>query len=172
MSRKKKLGYYEIESIDNPCYVTIAVNPKEHFEVFKNQKTNKKHKGIKKGSYGIEFNNFAGRIKSRVNFDTFQKPPAESTKRSLVSLSFKAKWGKNTVQKTKFSQLNDKRLYFPNSIVSLPYGHQNLKKIDDFKWKGAKNRKIFFDRKGKPIKCTNLKEHWKIHQDFISTTKF
>ena len=49
-NRKKKLGLYETENIDNPCYVTLAVNPKEYFEVFKNYKTNKKHKGIKKGS--------------------------------------------------------------------------------------------------------------------------
>ena len=77
ISRKKKLRYYEIESINNPCYVTIAVNPKEYFEVFKNQKTHKKHKEIKKGSHGMEFHNFAGRIKSLVNFDTFQKPLAE-----------------------------------------------------------------------------------------------
>ena len=77
LNRKKKLGYYEVESIDNPCYVTIAVNPKEYFEVFKNYRENKKHKGIKKGSLGMEFNNFTGKIKSLVNFDTLQKPPAE-----------------------------------------------------------------------------------------------
>ena len=33
--RKKELGSYEIEHIDNPCYVTLAVNPKEYFELFK-----------------------------------------------------------------------------------------------------------------------------------------
>ena len=77
LNRKKKLGYYDVESIDNPCYVTIAVNPKEYFKVFKNYKTTKKHKGIKKGSLGMEFNNFTGKIKSLVNFDTLQKPPAE-----------------------------------------------------------------------------------------------
>ena len=77
LNRKKKLGYYEVQSIDNLCYVTIAVNPKEYFKVFKNYKTNKKHKDIKKGSLGMEFNNFAGRIKLLVNFDTLQKPPVE-----------------------------------------------------------------------------------------------
>ena len=30
----KKLGYYEIE-IDNSSFVTLAVNPKEYFEIFK-----------------------------------------------------------------------------------------------------------------------------------------
>ena len=44
--RIKKLGYYEI--IDNSCFVTLTVNPKEYFEILKNSKSNKKHKGIKK----------------------------------------------------------------------------------------------------------------------------
>ena len=29
----------------------------------------------------------------------------------------------NTVNKIQFGQLNDKRFYFPNGIVSLPFGH-------------------------------------------------
>ena len=35
-SRQKQLGLYETEHIDNPCYVTVAVNPKEYVEFFKN----------------------------------------------------------------------------------------------------------------------------------------
>ena len=31
---EKKLGYYEIEN-DNPSFVTLAVNPKEYFEILK-----------------------------------------------------------------------------------------------------------------------------------------
>ena len=57
-NRRKKLGYYEIENIDNPCLVTIAVNSKEYLEVLKNLKLNKKHKGIKKGSSRMDFENF------------------------------------------------------------------------------------------------------------------
>ena len=41
--RKKKLGLYKKEHIDNPCYVTLAVNAKEYFEIFKDYTTNKKH---------------------------------------------------------------------------------------------------------------------------------
>ena len=59
--RIKKLGYYEI--IDNSCFVTLTVNPKEYFEILKNSKSNKKHNGIKKGSSGMEFENFVNRIK-------------------------------------------------------------------------------------------------------------
>ena len=41
---KKKLGLYDTERIDNPCYVTLAVNPKEYFEFFQDYSSNKKHK--------------------------------------------------------------------------------------------------------------------------------
>ena len=36
ISRKNKLGYFETENIDNLCFVALAINPKEFFEVFKN----------------------------------------------------------------------------------------------------------------------------------------
>ena len=45
---QKVLGLYEIENIKDPCYVTLAVNPKEYFEYFKSDNINKKRKGIKK----------------------------------------------------------------------------------------------------------------------------
>ena len=31
-NRQKELGLYEIAHIDDPCYVTLAVNPKGYFE--------------------------------------------------------------------------------------------------------------------------------------------
>ena len=45
---KRQVGLYEVESIDNPNVITIAVNPKEYFEVFRNKNFNQKHKGVKK----------------------------------------------------------------------------------------------------------------------------
>ena len=33
---KKVMGLYEIQNIDNPNICTIAINPKEYFEKFKN----------------------------------------------------------------------------------------------------------------------------------------
>ena len=48
--RKKKLSLYKVEHVDNPCYVTLAVNPKEYFEFFQDYSISKKYKGIEKGS--------------------------------------------------------------------------------------------------------------------------
>ena len=56
------LGLYEVEHIDDSCYVTLAVNLKEYFEYFKSNSTNKKHKGIEKGVAGMEYENYAERI--------------------------------------------------------------------------------------------------------------
>ena len=67
---------YEVEHIDDPCYVTLAVNPKEYFEYLKSNSTNKKHKGIKKASAGMEYKNYAERIKPLLNFNTYKKPKA------------------------------------------------------------------------------------------------
>ena len=39
---QKVLGLYEVENIDDLCYVTLAVNPKEYFEYFKSESVNKK----------------------------------------------------------------------------------------------------------------------------------
>ena len=39
-SLKKQVGLYEVESIDNPNMITIAVNPKKYFEKFRNKQVN------------------------------------------------------------------------------------------------------------------------------------
>ena len=47
-SLEKQVGLYGIESINNANIVTIAVNPKEYFEKYKDKSINKKQKGFKK----------------------------------------------------------------------------------------------------------------------------
>ena len=37
-STKKKVGLYEVESIDNQNMITLAINPKEYFEYLKVKK--------------------------------------------------------------------------------------------------------------------------------------
>ena len=69
---KKVLGLYEVEHIDNQCCVTLAVNPKEYFELFKGENINKKHKGVKNGSAGMEYENYAERIKPLYDFESYE----------------------------------------------------------------------------------------------------
>ena len=109
--------------------MTLAVNPKEYFEYFESEKCNKKHKGIKKEAKGMEYQNYAERIKPLIDFKTYKKPKPDI--KSIARNSVKK--GEMTTylsRKNKFSQLNDKRFYFPNAIISLPFGHLTLSKID------------------------------------------
>ena len=52
---KKVIGLYEIENIDNLNICTITINPEEYFEKFKNRKINKKHKGVRRDTPGMNF---------------------------------------------------------------------------------------------------------------------
>ena len=129
---QKMLGLYEVENINDPCMVTLALNPKEYFEYFKSENINKKHKGVKKGSLGMDFENYAERIKPLFDFKSYKKPK-KGTK-SVVRISVKKReMTIRQIVKSKFLQLNDKRFYFPNSIISLPFGHLTLKEIDEYK---------------------------------------
>ena len=44
--------------------------------------------------------------------------------------------------KSKLSQLNDKRFYFPNAIVSLSFGHFALREIDEYKKSKVKVKEL------------------------------
>ena len=146
---EKVLGLYEVEHIDGPCYVTLAVNPKEYFEYFKSDTCNKKHKGIKKGYPGMDYENYAERIKPLIHFETYKKPKADI--KDVVRISVKkGEMTTHKIKKSKFSQLNDKRFYFPNTIVSLPFGHLALREIDEYKrGKGRRIEKYFWTEKKK-----------------------
>ena len=49
-----------------------------------------------------------------------------------------------TVQKKKFSQLNNKSYYFQCGIVSLPFAHPHLHKINQFKWNKKQTIETWF----------------------------
>ena len=54
------------------------------------------------------------------------------------------------ITKTKFSQIKDKRFYFPNGILSLPFGHLSLNELDEYKKnKGQRIEKYFWTEKEK-----------------------
>ena len=50
MLTEKQVGLYKTESIDNPNIVTIAVNPKEYFEKYRDKSFHKKQKNKKKSN--------------------------------------------------------------------------------------------------------------------------
>lgn len=68
------------------------------------------------------------------NFDTFQKPPIDLKEVSRLAIKA-AKMKKETVVKNKFSQINDKKFYFPDGILSLLFHHPILKEPNEFKEK-------------------------------------
>ena len=84
---KKVLELYEVKHLNDQCYVTLAVNPKEYFELFISKEINKKHKGIKKGSAGMDFENDAERIKPLYDFHSYKKPKVDN--KNIVRISVK-----------------------------------------------------------------------------------
>ena len=129
--KKKEMGLFEIENIDNPNNCTIAVNPKEYFEKFRNRDINKKHKGVRKNTKGMDFERYANRIKDlRLDLKSEIEKEKVIQKRLQVKNTEMIMTSSN---KVKFAQLNDKRYYFSDGIVSLPFGHSLLEKIREYK---------------------------------------
>ena len=97
----------------------------------------------------MDFENFAERIKPLYDFDTYVKPKRDAKPVVRISVK-KGEMTTRKVIKTKFSQLNDKRFYFPNAIISLPFGHNSLTELDTFKRnKGQRIESCFLKEKEK-----------------------
>ena len=85
---------------------------------------------------------------------------------------------KKTVVKNEFSQLNDKRFYFPDGIVSLPFYHPLLSRINEFKQKkGQRIEKYSWEEKEHlfHLEKEALKNHPRLylyHQILMSVPKF
>ena len=60
------------------------------------------------------------------------------------SRDFQGEMVRKKVTKSTFSQLNDKRFYFSDGIVSMPFGYKTLKQIDDFKKEKCQKIERFF----------------------------
>ena len=56
---KKQVGLFEIESIDKPNIITIALNLKEYYEKFIDHSDNEKHKGVKKATADMDFDSYS-----------------------------------------------------------------------------------------------------------------
>ena len=113
---KKQVGIFEIEN-NASNIITIALNPKEHYEKFDNHSDNKKHKGLKKSAGGMDFDSYSARLSDLNEFskEYIKKPKKIQQKRfQVISESMQMK----SVSKVQFGRLNDKRFYFSNGIIS------------------------------------------------------
>ena len=150
---KKQVGIFEIE---NNTSNIITVNPKEHYEKFDNHSDNKKHKGLKKSTGGMDFDSYSARLSDLNEFskEYIKKPKKIQQKRfQVISESMQMK----SVSKVQFGRLNDKRFYFSNGIISLPYGHPSSENLRKEK---QKNRMIH--KKIQEKKYEFLKEESKV----------
>ena len=152
-STKKVMGLFEIENIDNPNICTIAVNPKEYFEKFRNRGINKKHKGVRRDTKGMDFERYASRIKDlRLDLENNVEKEKIVQKRLQVK---NTEMIMTSTNKVKFAQINDKRYYFSDGIVSLPFGHPSLEKIRNYKKSLKDIHKVINDEKNKLLKDEN-----------------
>ena len=148
---KKQVGLFDVENIEVANIITIAINPKEYREEFENRSNNKKHKGIKKGTAGMDFGSYCSKLCDIVEyFETFYK---QKKAKKIIQKRFQVvndTMRMKTVEKIQFGQLNDKRFYFPNGIISLPYGHFQMEEIRKYRakekaiHKSVKNKKMEF----------------------------
>ena len=65
---KKRVGFFEIESIDKQKVITIVLNQKEYYERFIDHSDNKKHKGLKKSTPGMDFDSYSNRLSHFVEY--------------------------------------------------------------------------------------------------------
>ena len=136
---RKQVGLYEFENIEYGIVCAICVNPKEYLELYGILfNINKKHKGVKRGTKGMNFEKHARRILTiayaREGTNRFSKKQKqtrfENKKRNMIMV---------TVEKAEFGQLNGKRYVLPDGISSLPYGHKDLEYIKKFKCETLEN---------------------------------
>lgn len=80
----------------------------------------------KKGSSGMNFENYASRIVSLTNFNYFEKAQVDYKEVARLTLN-QGDMQKKTLLKSFFSQFTDKRFYFSDAITSLPLFHLLLK---------------------------------------------
>ena len=147
------LAYYKKEHIDDPWEIIVAVNPKEYLEKFQSENLNKKHKGLKKGSKVMDFENYVKRINSVREIETFGQLENQKRGQYRISVKINSMIFKET-QKSKFAQINGKKYYFSDEVVPLLFSHPFLKQIFEFKKekKEAKDREISYRGKTRPAK--------------------
>ena len=124
------MGFCEIDKIDNGNICIIAVNPREYSEKLKNKSINKKHKGVRRDTVGMNFESYAERINTLRNTDS------ERAQQKLVQKRLQVKNTEmkiTSINKVQVTNLNDKRYYFLHGIVYLTLGHPLLSELHELK---------------------------------------
>ena len=122
---EKQVGLHEVEGIDNPNIVTITVNLKEYIEKYKDNSLNKNHKGLKKEISGMHSKAYANRV---MTLNDFANPKVKKIQQNRFQIK-NTEMRMQSISKSQFAELNDKRFYFHYSIVSMPFGHPLLEKL-------------------------------------------
>ena len=148
---KKQVSLFEIENIDKPNIITMALNPKEYYERFHDHSDNKKHRGFTKSTCGMDFDSYSERLGNLNKFskDFLRKAAKIEPKRfQVVNDSVKM----TSISKVQFGQLNNERFYFANSLISLPFGHPLLEELRKEKQKHREIHKLIQEKKHKFLK--------------------
>ena len=122
------------------------MNPKEYYKRFNDHSDNKKHKGLKKSTRGMDFDSYSEWLADLNEFlkEFLKKHKKIEQKRfQIINESMQMK----SVSKVQFGQLNDKRFYFSNSLISLPFGHPYLEELRKEKHKYRSIHKIIREKK-------------------------
>ena len=74
IKKKKQVGFYEVKNIESTNILTITIDSKEYFEENKDFSINKKHKGLRKITPGMDFEACAERIATLHEYCFESKP--------------------------------------------------------------------------------------------------
>ena len=124
------------------------MNPKEYCEKFNDYSDNKKHKGLKKLTPGMDIDFYSSCLADLTEYyDQFCRPLLKKIQQKRFQI-INELMQMSTISKVQFGTLNSKKFYFCDGIVSLPYGHQLL---ENLRKKKLKNRKfiVLFKQKKK-----------------------
>ena len=111
----------------------------------------KKHKGLKMSTRDMDFDSYSERLADLNKFSTefFRKPKKIQQKRFQIINEYMQM---EAVSKVQFGRLNDKRFYFSNGIMSLPYEHPSLENLRKEKQKYMSIQKSIREKKNDFLK--------------------
>ena len=88
----------------------------------------------------MKFEDYAERINSIREIETFAQLPKEKQKQNRFTIK-NNQMILEEIEKSKFAQINNKRYYFSDRILSLPFSLPFLKEIVNFKTKKQQQKK-------------------------------